>query len=128
MAHGPRYIDFHDTLPVAYVVNELGSNITVFAFDVGVARSICATGGEDKRPVLTAMQTISTIPSPFPREMNTCGRLCVHPGGRHVVVSNRGHDSLAVYRIELQRAGRLRRPSFVHTAGASKSDDVRWYW
>jgi 6-phosphogluconolactonase len=51
--------------------------------------------------------------------MNTCGRICVHKSGRFVVVSNRGHQSIAVYRVRSQgpKRGELRIVGYFHTRG-----------
>ena len=48
---------------------------------------------------LTLIQTVSTVPEAFPYEMNTCGRVTIHPTGDFVVTSNRGHDSIAAERL-----------------------------
>ena len=46
--HGPRYIEFHPTLDICYVVNELGSNATVFGFDRdAAAAAVAAAAGEE---------------------------------------------------------------------------------
>merc|ERR1712137_712356 len=39
-ALGPRYIEFHPSLPVAYVVNELSSEVSVFEFDHAAAQDL----------------------------------------------------------------------------------------
>ena len=41
-ALGPRYIEFHPTLPVAYVVNELSSEVAVFRFNKEKAMELIA--------------------------------------------------------------------------------------
>ena len=71
------------------------------------------------RTTLLLIQSISTIPSAFPTQMNTCGRICVHNSGRFVVVSNRGHQSIAIYKVihkGLQR-GQLTTVGYFHTRG-----------
>jgi len=45
------------------------------------------------------IQNIDTIPSAFPLSLNTCGRICSHPSGRFVIVSNRGHESIAILKV-----------------------------
>ena len=52
-----------------------------------------------QKSTLTLVQSISTLPDAFPKAINTCGRLCVHPSGRFVVVSNRGHESITLFRV-----------------------------
>jgi 6-phosphogluconolactonase len=71
------------------------------------------------RSTLRLVQSISTLPSAFPRTMNTCGRICVHKSGRFVVVSNRGHQSITVYRVRNQgpKHGELRTVGYFHTRG-----------
>jgi 6-phosphogluconolactonase len=47
---------------------------------------------------------ISTLPEGFPGEdMNTTGEVAVHPSGRFVYGSNRGHDSIAAFRVSEDR-------------------------
>merc|ERR1719321_2423955 len=67
--HGPRYIEFHRRLPVAYVINELSSYVAVFAVDKVQLDKIVAENGSntDQKPTLTYVQSISTIPDAWPR-------------------------------------------------------------
>lgn len=71
------------------------------------------------RSTLRLIQSISTLPSAFPTQMNTCGRICVHKTGRFVVVSNRGHQSIAVYRVQHKgpKRGELYCVGYFHTRG-----------
>eukprot|EP00930_Biecheleria_cincta_P098947 TRINITY_DN905_c0_g1_i1.p1 TRINITY_DN905_c0_g1~~TRINITY_DN905_c0_g1_i1.p1 ORF type:complete len:470 (+),score=66.15 TRINITY_DN905_c0_g1_i1:122-1531(+) len=117
---GPRYIEFHPTLPFAYVVNELSSEVSVFRFDRSAAADLME-GSTSARPTLRLVQTVRTIPDGFPGEMNTCGRITVHLAGNFVLVSNRGHNSIAVFRIhhELQSQGLLSLAHVQHTRGAT---------
>lgn len=64
---------------MAYVVNELSSTVSVYEFNVGAARGFRAG---DEAPTLRFVQSVSTIPSAYPRKLNTCGRICVDPSGR----------------------------------------------
>merc|ERR1719229_1627781 len=101
-ALGPRYIEFHPILPVCFVVNELASEVSVFEFDLELAQSLIDSPEEELSrtgPTLRLLQTVRTIPDAFPGELNTCGRIAVHASGRFVLVSNRGHDSIAVFRV-----------------------------
>jgi 6-phosphogluconolactonase len=68
------------------VVNELASTVTAFAWD-------------SARGTLTETQTISTLPAGF-EGASTGAEIEVHPSGRWLYVSNRGHDSLAVFSVE----------------------------
>merc|ERR1711972_406384 len=124
VALGPRYIESHPTLPICYVVNELSSEVSVFAFDTERAAKLVDGHEEnlkDFEPTLRLLQTISTIPEAFPGDMNTCGRICVHSGGNYVLVSNRGHDSISVFRVHHSGADRglLSVACTQHTRGAT---------
>lgn len=68
---------------------------------------------------LTLVQSIRTIPPAFPTNLNTCGRICLHPSGRFVLVSNRGHQSLAILRVRTKGAdrGHLSIVGLFHTRG-----------
>ena len=83
---GPRHFAFHPSGKYAYVINEMGNTVTAFAYDGGQGR-------------LTEMQTISTLPANY-QEVSHTAEVVVHPSGKFVYGSNRGHDSLAVYSVE----------------------------
>lgn len=123
LALGPRYIEFHKSLPVCYVVNELSSEVSVFSFDAEAAKQLIEGDDRDVRNANTLhlIQTVKTIPDAFPADMNTCGRICVHPAGQFVLVSNRGHDSITVFRVhsELPMPGILSMVCIQHTRGAT---------
>ena len=55
--------------------------------------------------LLKPMQTVSTLPPDF-HGTNACAEIRLHPSGRLLYVSNRGHDSIAGFRIN-QQDGRL---------------------
>jgi 6-phosphogluconolactonase len=83
---GPRHFVFHPDGRHAYVINELDGTIVAFAYD--------AAGG-----VLKEIQTATTLPSGF-RGANGCAEIRVHPSGKFLYGSNRGHDSIAVYKVD----------------------------
>jgi len=83
---GPRHFTFGPNGKYAYVINEMGGTITAFDYEP-------ASGA------LTEIQTISTLPDDFTGR-NSCAEIRVHPSGRFLYGSNRGHDSIAVYRID----------------------------
>ncbi|HEV2122342.1 MAG TPA: beta-propeller fold lactonase family protein, partial [Chloroflexota bacterium] len=58
------------------------------------------------RGTMTILQTLSTLPEDFSGN-NSTAQIVVHPNGRFVYVSNRGHDSIAIFSID-QETGRLR--------------------
>jgi 6-phosphogluconolactonase len=82
---GPRHFAFGADGRCLYVINELGSTLTVLTYE--------GESGE-MRPV----QTVSTLPEGFAGE-NACAHVVVSPDGRFVYGSNRGHDSIAIWRI-----------------------------
>jgi 6-phosphogluconolactonase len=83
---GPRHFSFHPNGEAAYTLSEMGSLVTVFAYD--------RNGG-----TLKELQTISTLPKDF-NGSNNSAELEVHPNGRFLYASNRGHDSIAVFAID----------------------------
>ena len=89
---GPRHFAFAPNGRHAYVINELHCTVTAFAYEP-------ASGA------LTEIQTIPTLPDAFDGS-SSCAEVRVHPGGRFLYGSNRGHDSIAVYRIN-RRKGTL---------------------
>lgn len=89
---GPRHFAFHPSGKHAYVINEIASTVTAFAYDP-------QTSG------LTEIQTISTLPDGYAGESATA-EVQVHPSGEFLYGSNRGHDSIAVFRID-QSSGKL---------------------
>lgn len=88
---GPRHFAFHPSEKYAFANNELTSTVTSFAYDAA-------------RGSLTEIQTISTLPEPTPG--NSTAETVVHPSGKFVYVSNRGHNSLAIFRCD-ESTGRL---------------------
>lgn len=86
--------------------------------------AIAAANNEDMerfkgRSSLRLIQSISTLPSAFPNNLNTCGRITVHQSGRFVIVSNRGHQSIAIFRVRTKspRRGHLQAVGYFHTRG-----------
>lgn len=89
---GPRHFAAHPTLPLAWSLNELLSTITTLNYD--------ATQG-----VLTPSTTVSTLPAGHSGN-NSTAEIFVHPNGRYLYASNRGHDSIAGFAID-QKSGEL---------------------
>jgi 6-phosphogluconolactonase len=99
---GPRHFAFHPSGRFAYVINEMQSTVSAFAYD--------AAGG-----VLHALQTISTLPKDFAGKNDTA-EVQVHPTGKFLYGSNRGHDSIAVFAIDAEK-GTLTPVEYVATRG-----------
>lgn len=83
---GPRHFALHPKSGFAYSVEELSSTVAVFALD-------SATGS------LTQIQRIDMLPEDFEGN-NTAADIHVSPDGRFLYASNRGHHSLAIYKID----------------------------
>jgi len=83
---GPRHFYFHPQLPFVYFVNEHGSSVTA-------CRQDSAQG------TLSVLQTITTLPPDFTGK-NFCAHIEITPDGKYLYASNRGHNSLAMYRID----------------------------
>jgi len=84
---GPRHIVLHPDGGYAYVANEFSDSVSTYAFDG-------ATGQ------LEHLGSVTTLPDDFPGDDNTCADVHVTPDGRFVYVSNRGHDSLAMFAVD----------------------------
>lgn len=81
---GPRHFTFHPNGKYAYVVNELDATVNVFDYDNGK---------------LTEKQSLSTLPTDFKGD-SWCADIHVHPNGKFLYASNRGHDSIVIYEID----------------------------
>lgn len=91
---GPRHFVMHPSGKFAWCVNELSLTVTGFTYN--------AEAGS-----LTTIETRSTLPSEVvDRRGFTCAEIAVHPSGRFLYASTRGHDSIAMYRIT-EVTGRL---------------------
>ncbi len=83
---GPRHFCFHPTLDMLYFSNEQGCSIAAYRLDR-------ASG------TLTRDHCLSTLPDGV-GESNSCAQIHMTPDGRHVYVTNRGHDSIAAFAID----------------------------
>lgn len=83
---GPRHVACHPSSPYVYAINELDSSVTAYAFDT-------ATGA------LTPLQILSTLPDFFTGN-SRASEIAVDAAGRTLYASNRGFDSIAVFRLE----------------------------
>ena len=99
---GPRHFVLHPSGKFAYVVAEMASTITAFTVDLN-------------KGVLQRVQTVSTLPKDFKGD-NDDAEIQVHPSGRFLYASNRGHDSIAVFAIDPQK-GTLTQIEDVPTQG-----------
>jgi len=91
---GPRHFAFHPDGRFGYCVNELDLTVTGFAYD--------AQSG-----TLTPFQTLSTLPDDVTdRKGLSTAEIVVHPSGKFLYASNRGHDSIAMFAVDAG-SGRL---------------------
>lgn len=105
---GPRHLMFHPQLPIAYTSNEASSGITAYRFD--------------SEKGLTPEQTLSTLPADAQGTRNTTAEVKVHPNGKFVWVSNRGHDTLAGFAID--GAGKLTAIGHTPTEPTTRSFEI----
>ena len=84
---GPRHLDFHPSGRFAYVCNELDLTVAAYAVDSGSGS-------------LKALHSLPTLPEAAPRAGASTAGIYVHPSGKSLYVSNRGHNSIAVFGIE----------------------------
>ncbi|MEN2786773.1 lactonase family protein [Sphingomonas qilianensis] len=98
---GPRHLVFHPVLPLALLASELASTLTVLQVAEGR---------------LIARQTVSTLPASH-ETRNICGHLSLNAAGDRAYVTNRGHDSVAVF--GWNEAGILTPLQHVPSGGAS---------
>lgn len=89
---GPRHLAFHPDGRHVYLANELASTLTVFEYQA-------ASG------TLKELQTAAMLPPEF-KGQTTAAEVQVHPSGKFVYASNRGHDTLAVFAVE-EKSGKL---------------------
>ena len=100
----PRHSSFHPRLPFVYVVNERQSSLSCYRYDAKTAD-------------INLVETVPTIPADY--KMNSSpADVHVHPNGRFVYSSNRGHNSIAIFRID-EASGRMALVDIVSTQGAT---------
>ncbi len=81
---GPRHLAFHPQQPYMYLINELNGTITSYRYT---------------DELFQELEIVPTLPADFSGE-NTCADIHVHPSGRFLYGSNRGHNSIVVYAID----------------------------
>ncbi len=82
---GPRHMVFHPDNNAVFILNETHSSVTACRYD--------SSTGE-----ITKIQNISMIPDDFTGTTNAAA-IRIHPSGKFLYASNRGHNSIAVFRI-----------------------------
>lgn len=89
---GPRHGAYHPSGAFFYVINELNATLTAYAYD-------------EEQGTLSEIQTVPTLPADYDGP-NACADIHISADGRFLYGSNRGHDSIVVYRIDAA-TGRL---------------------
>ena len=89
---GPRHLAFHPNGRFVYLINEMASTLTALSYD-------------SRRGALEEFQAVSILPENF-HGANSGAEVQVHPSGKFVYASNRGHDSIAVFATEA-KTGKL---------------------
>ena len=99
---GPRHLTFHPSGKYAYVMNEMHVTVSAFAVD--------RISGN-----LVEMQTLPTLPRELTAE-DSGADIHLSPDGRFVYCSNRGHDSIAAFKVD-PRSGKLTLVAHEFTGG-----------
>ena len=99
---GPRHFAFHPSGKFAYSVNEMKSSVTAFSYDRA-------------RGALTGLQTIANLPEDYTGVDNSA-EIDIDTSGKFLYASNRGHDSITVYKIDSKK-GTLTTVERVSTQG-----------
>jgi 6-phosphogluconolactonase len=100
---GPRHFAFHPDGKHAYVINEMLCTVSAFDYD-------------SERGVLNMIETVSTLPDIQRAKNYSTAEVQVHPSGRFLYGSNRGHNTIAIFAINPAN-GRLRRVGNQSTGG-----------
>jgi 6-phosphogluconolactonase len=90
---GPRHFTFHPNGKFAYIINEIALTLTVLAYDA-------------EHGTMEAKQTISTLPEGAKGTDFSTAEVVVHPSGKFLYGSNRGHNSISVFSID-EATGKL---------------------
>lgn len=99
---GPRHFVLRPDGKFGYVISEIGHTVTVLSNDAAAGK-------------LQPIQSITTLPKDFTGR-NDDAEIRVHPSGKFLYASNRGHDSIAIYAID-QAKGTLTQVAITSTGG-----------
>jgi 6-phosphogluconolactonase len=83
---GPRHFCFHPSKDMLYFSNEQGCSVSAYGLDPSAG-------------TLTALQTVSTLPSGYTGQ-NSCSKIQITPSGKFLYAPNRGHNSIAGFSID----------------------------
>jgi len=99
---GPRHLTFHPNDKYLYAICELDSTLYCFEYN-------------DDKGTLKHIETVSTLPSNF-KGVSYCADIHIHESGKFLYGSNRGHNSIVVFRID-RGNGKLKLVEHVWTQG-----------
>lgn len=100
---GPRHMAFHSSGRFAYVNNEIASTVDLLSIDTN-------DGG------MKIVDTVSTLPEEFKGPSSTA-QILLSPDERHLYVSNRGHNSIAIFAVS--EGGKLTAKGHIPSKGRS---------
>lgn len=102
---GPRHVAFHPTKSIAYVVNEMASTVSTYKIDVEAG-------------VLKQVHIAPALPPTSYTDRSVGAEVKVHPSGKYVFASNRGHDSIVTFKVD-QNDGTLSPITWEPTQGST---------
>ncbi|HXX92461.1 MAG TPA: lactonase family protein [Planctomycetota bacterium] len=100
---GPRHFAFHPSGKYAYACGEMAMTVIAFTYDA-------------EHGVLKEQQVLSTLPEGAERKGASTAETQVSPDGKHVYVSNRGHNTVAVFEVD-PATGKLKAAGHCPTGG-----------
>ena len=106
---GPRHVAWHPSGKIAYVNNEMGNSVTAFHYDAD-------------RGAMTEFQTVPSLPADYKQPGNTTAEIVVHPNGKFLYTSNRGHNSIAL--VAVAEDGKLTPRGHTSTQGETPRNFV----
>lgn len=89
---GPRHLAFYPNGRIVYLINEMAATLVVFSYD-------------PEEGALKELQTVSSLPDKF-TGFKSGAEVEIHPSGKFLYCSNRGHDTIAVFAID-EKSGKL---------------------
>ncbi len=99
---GARHFAFHPNGKFLFVINELDSTISTFSYT-------------SRNGAMRMVSNVHTLPVDF-KGPSSCAEVVVHPSGKFVYASNRGHDSVAIFSVDV-KTGQLLPAGFQSTGG-----------
>jgi len=99
---GPRHMDFNRRHKVVYICGELNNTVTVLRYKHGVLPQVLKGNfnGDvnSQHSLLSEVQIVSSVPEDLSTK-STIAEMRLHPSGKYLFVGNRGHNSIAVFRV-----------------------------